>query len=913
MLMAKYIVQHRRGTAEQWAAKDTIIPQEGELVIELDTENSLHKLKIGDGIHTYAELAYLMAGDDIVTQVFAKALPRVVTVTLDVDQWTEVTCNTDPNLGYYGQEVSFDNITKCSRLDLQPDADMIAEFKQVGIGFVAENKDGVITVYSTGNMPLKTYTMQATIIETDVKTDSDKIVGIPIGVPPVNVGGSDVGQTTLENGEIFNDYKNNKAIGEFSHAEGVSTTAGTYAFNILAWDETNKAYTLDSIEGLEVDDVFSIKWNTSHINYGKITAIDGNTITVDNIIINAEDFETKKLFIVEKPEIGTEPFDEGAHAEGYDSQAVLYASHAEGGETKALDRYAHAEGRDTQAGYSAHSEGRGTRALGEMSHAEGGYTEALGHYSHAEGYYTKALSIGSGLGASHAEGGETIADGQRSHAEGSKTHTLGYAAHAEGEQSTAEGQATHAEGFNTLAKQAAAHAEGWATDALGPYSHSEGYGTLTSQSAIAAHAEGGETKALAQYAHAEGYHTTAFEIRSHAEGIATHANGANSHAEGNQTTASGQSSHAEGELSDSTALASHAEGYDTTASGAASHSEGTRTVASGERAHAEGGETVASGRMSHAGGYKTIASAEAQTAIGKFNAEDKDALLIVGNGTSDTNRKNAFMVNKDGSAEVQTMGKTEISVATKGYVDTQFEERQVLSFKGSNTYLPSKAQSNIGDVAGISGTSVVNSGKLKVLGYGEQRVCDFGDVNYINLKIETSDECLGRNTYLQAQRWGCAPSGFHLPLTINYTNENYTNIECTVDYDVIIEFIETDIYDGYKYMCNMYGNQIIKLPDGTSITEGTADGGLLTEEQKFDGFWLFMDDYDDDLSECEFGTFEIIGIDPNAPDTKLYMYNGTTWLPFSTSNSENENNEVLEEALDAIIAIQESLIGGESL
>ena len=567
---------------------------------------------------------------------------------------------------------------------------------------------------------------------------------------------SAVGQKTEQGGEIFNDYENNEATevfshaegsgtiaaGEYSHAEGFATItlapdahaegcatiAGTYAFNILAWDESNKTYTLDSVEGLEVNDIFSIKWNTSHINYGKITAIDGNTITVDNIIINAEDFETKKLFIVEKPEIGTEPLDEGAHAEGWNTQAVLYGAHAEGGETKALGSFAHAEGRDTQAGYSAHSEGRGTRALGEISHAEGGYTESLGQYSHAEGYKTQALSIGSGRGASHAEGGETIADGQRSHAEGSKTHTLGYAAHAEGEQSTAEGQATHAEGFNTLAKQGAAHAEGWATEALGMYSHSEGYRTSTSEIAIAAHAEGGETKATAQYAHAEGNKAKATGNYSHAEGTSTTAEGDNSHAEGNQTKASGQSSHSEGELSNSTSLASHAEGYQSQAGGAASHAEGTRTRALNERAHAEGGETLASGRMSHAegdhtvakgesshaegigvtsskinplgvgylpdenygalgkashaeggyttatgeyshaGGLRTKATATAQTAIGRYNKEDANALLIVGNGASDT-RKNAFTVNLDGTATIQTAPKKDMDVANKGYVD----------------------------------------------------------------------------------------------------------------------------------------------------------------------------------------------------------------------------------------------------
>ena len=87
MLMAKYIVQHRRGTSAQWASKDTIIPMEGELVIEIDEESSLHKLKIGDGIHTYSELAYLQAGDEIITQVLNQTLPRVVNIQLDVNEW----------------------------------------------------------------------------------------------------------------------------------------------------------------------------------------------------------------------------------------------------------------------------------------------------------------------------------------------------------------------------------------------------------------------------------------------------------------------------------------------------------------------------------------------------------------------------------------------------------------------------------------------------------------------------------------------------------------------------------------------------------------------------------------------------------------------------------------------------------
>jgi hypothetical protein len=201
--MAKYIVQHRRGTTAQWMSHDTLIPFEGEIVIEIDEENFLHKLKIGDGIHAYSELAYLAVGDEVVTQVLAKAQPRVVTITLDVDKWSEIVCKTDESLCYYGQTVTIDDVTAHSRLDLQPDANMLAEFQTLDLVFVTENKGGSITVYSVGDMPLKSYTMQATIVETNLKVESEAIVGIPIGSPTTK---SDWAQTD----ETKSDYIKNK-------------------------------------------------------------------------------------------------------------------------------------------------------------------------------------------------------------------------------------------------------------------------------------------------------------------------------------------------------------------------------------------------------------------------------------------------------------------------------------------------------------------------------------------------------------------------------------------------------------------------------------------------------------------------------------------------------------------------------
>lgn len=194
--MAKYLVQHRRGTVDDWASNDTLIPEEGEIVIEIDKANSLHRLKIGDGVHAYADLAYLMAGDEIVTQVLAQTRPRVVTVELTTE-WTKV-ADSD-----YSQTLALENITEHSRLDLQPSADMIAEFKQLGLVFVAENNAGVITIHSIGNIPSKPYTIQATIIETECDGQNTSVIGIPVGAPAPQV---DWEQTD----ETKSDYIKNK-------------------------------------------------------------------------------------------------------------------------------------------------------------------------------------------------------------------------------------------------------------------------------------------------------------------------------------------------------------------------------------------------------------------------------------------------------------------------------------------------------------------------------------------------------------------------------------------------------------------------------------------------------------------------------------------------------------------------------
>lgn len=151
-------------------------------------------------------------------------------------------------------------------------------------------------------------------------------------------------------------------------------------------------------------------------------------------------------------------------------------------------------------------------------------------------------------------------------------------------------------------------------------------------------AEGEQTKALGRGSHSEGYYTETEEEYSHAEGWKTVSRGLGSHTEGNMTQTIGNFS--------------HAEGFGTTSKGACSHAEGMSTEAIGDKSHTEG--------------FATRALEMYQHVEGVYNADNPNALHIVGNGTSENARKNAFEVLKDGRAKVQTAPKDNDDVVRKG-------------------------------------------------------------------------------------------------------------------------------------------------------------------------------------------------------------------------------------------------------
>ena len=65
----------------------------------------------------------------------------------------------------HSQVVTIDGITSNSQVDLTPSVDQLVIFYDKSLAFVAENDDGVVTVYAIGQKPTNDYTIQVTITE----------------------------------------------------------------------------------------------------------------------------------------------------------------------------------------------------------------------------------------------------------------------------------------------------------------------------------------------------------------------------------------------------------------------------------------------------------------------------------------------------------------------------------------------------------------------------------------------------------------------------------------------------------------------------------------------------------------------------------------------------------------------------
>lgn len=85
----------------------------------------------------------------------------IATVSLPASAWVG-----SGNL--YSQVVDVPGATENSQVDLTPSVEQLAIFYDKSLAFVAENEDGVVTVYAIGQKPENDYTIQATVTEVNV-------------------------------------------------------------------------------------------------------------------------------------------------------------------------------------------------------------------------------------------------------------------------------------------------------------------------------------------------------------------------------------------------------------------------------------------------------------------------------------------------------------------------------------------------------------------------------------------------------------------------------------------------------------------------------------------------------------------------------------------------------------------------
>ena len=142
--MAKYIVQHRRGTTAEWLNIGTVL-REGEIGIEYaDEEQSEVRLLIGtkNGINALP----------------FSSVSKIRRILLSVDGWVG-------DASPFSQVVSIEGVTKNSKIDLQPTPDQLAQLQDDEASLVVENNDTSVTVYAIGEKPSIDLTLQCVITE----------------------------------------------------------------------------------------------------------------------------------------------------------------------------------------------------------------------------------------------------------------------------------------------------------------------------------------------------------------------------------------------------------------------------------------------------------------------------------------------------------------------------------------------------------------------------------------------------------------------------------------------------------------------------------------------------------------------------------------------------------------------------
>ena len=503
---------------------------------------------------------------------------------------------------------------------------------------------------------------------------------------------------TTSYAEIFNDYTNNVATGNFSHAEGKLTTV-----NGEASHGEGLSNTINALHAHAEGHGNTISGNDSHAE-GRENIVSG----------------------------------EYAHAEGYKNEVQSNAGHAEGNTTIVSAVNAHAEGNSTYVHSTAensHAEGTGSYTKGVNAHAEnssyangknshsGGEATAGGvnSFAHgvkgtlASGVNSIALASGTASGSNSiaftgtasgnssisldgtasgpnsvsiqgtAKSTDSVAIGQGSIAETGQGAMALIKGHATGQQSLAT-NVSNASGTNSVAMNAssATNTQSFAVNnstASGINSASTNKGNASGENSISTNISTatGVNSAALNNGNASGEGSVAMNYSkatgkgSVAIGLGTIAYGEYSLSNGHETRANNHDSHAEGYGTNASGDQSHAEGIVTTTNGLASHAEG------------QGSTTETNATAAHAEGSYTIANNESEHAQGKYNVSDTEnsgTLFTIGNGTANDKRHNIVGIYHNGDINIE--GKNTTNHNT-GYFKTTVDGSHTEIVRGNYT------------------------------------------------------------------------------------------------------------------------------------------------------------------------------------------------------------------------------------
>ena len=448
--------------------------------------------------------------------------------------------------------------------------------------------------------------------------------------------------------KVILNNKNNKAYGEYSTALGVNNVSGTKCFTITELVQGEYGYVklkLNSIEGLIDNQECRFKINSEY--FSKITSIDKDTnyITVDFKFTELN--QTLDIAIYQANTSKGEYPDEN-------NPYLIRMSDGTDTEKNSLFIVGEPEiGTDRVLGSTSVAFGSNNQASVFNTIVAGGDNFALGGYSAVFGYENKG-AYGS------------IVAGRNNDARLSEYSAVF------GNKNTSTAKSNFSCMFGNRNIVGAEHGV----------------------------AIGYSNQSLAKGAMAFGFENTVTGIYSIALGFKHKIDGMESLAVGSQNTIDTNGGKSLVAGSGNTVSAPHSAAFGMNNVIATSTKNG-RSIASGS-------ENVINHNYCATFGKQLETGRDSQIIVGRQNVVDSNAVFIVANGTASTGTSNAFIVKSDGSAEVQTMGETVNSVATRGYVENKVVSQSNVSQVYDST--SSQAMSGVAVNQALTNFNSVESG-----------------------------------------------------------------------------------------------------------------------------------------------------------------------------------------------------------